>query len=244
MTLTRKWSLLAVVIILGILAAGWFLMVAPKRSHAAELKQRTLTQEQENARLQEKISMLQSQEKDLPKERARLAVIGRQVPNNPALPALIRNLSSAANQVGVTITSMAPALPTPVVEAAAPVAPVAPATTSTTGGTSGSDATATPAAAPVAPAPSLYQVPLTLGVTGSYFELEQFISRLEGLKRSFLVTGFTVGQATSGGTSTGTEETTSAKGDLTLNLQGRVFLTPPAAPAAPTTPVAAATSGQ
>jgi Tfp pilus assembly protein PilO len=240
MTLTRKWSLLAVVLILGILAAGWFLMVAPKRSHAAELKQQTLTQEQANAQLQQKISMLQSQQKDLPKERARLAVIGRQVPNNPALPALIRSLSSAANQVGVTITSMAPALPVPVVAATAPVALVAPAPT----GKTTTDAAATPAAAPVAPAPTLYQVPLTLGVTGSYFELEQFISRLEGLKRSFLVTGFTVGQATSGGTSAGTGDTASAKGELTLNLQGRVFLTPPAAAAAPTTPVAPATSGQ
>ena len=31
-------------------------------------------------------------------------------------------------------------------------------------------------------------------MTGSYFELEQFLNKLEGLKRSFLVTGFTLGR--------------------------------------------------
>ena len=45
---------------------------------------------------------------------------------------------------------------------------------------------------------TLYQVPLTVNVTGSYFELEQFLNKLENLRRSFLVSGFTLGPSASG----------------------------------------------
>jgi hypothetical protein len=99
---------------------------------------------------------------------------------------------------------------------------------------------AAPGAVAAAPAPAaaaaatdaLYQVPLTMNVTGSYFELEQYVSKLEGLKRSFLVTGFNVGPATIAN---------APEGALTITLSGRVFLTQPVAPAA-VTPVAPATS--
>ena len=37
MTETRKWSAGAVVLIVAIVAAGWFLLVSPKRSDAADL---------------------------------------------------------------------------------------------------------------------------------------------------------------------------------------------------------------
>ena len=85
------------------------------------------------------------------------------------------------------------------------------------------------------PETALYQVPLTLNVTGSYFELEQFVNKLEGLKRSLLVTGFTLGAPKAGDT---------APGSLGLTLEARVFLAPPAAAtASTTTPVAPATAG-
>ena len=38
MSMTRRWSLLTAVVIVGILAAGWFLLVSPKRSDAADLR--------------------------------------------------------------------------------------------------------------------------------------------------------------------------------------------------------------
>jgi hypothetical protein len=141
----------------------------------------------------------------------------------------------------------------PVALAAPVTAPVAPTTTTDTSSTeststeeSGSpaDSAAPASAAPTAPAAQpalLYQVPLTLNVTGSYFELEQFINKLEGFKRSLLVTGFTVGEPSS---------PDAAEGDLGLVLTGRVFMSPPVADAAATTPIqptttaATATAGQ
>jgi hypothetical protein len=69
---------------------------------------------------------------------------------------------------------------------------------------------------------------MTVNVTGSYFELEHFVSRLENVKRSFLVSGFTLTE--------GTGENAVA-GDLTIVLNGRVFLTQET-PATTTSPVA------
>lgn len=268
MSVTRKWSLMAAVLVVAIVAGGWFLLVSPKRSDAAALRADTVTQDEANDRLLQQLEVLKAQQADLPRQRARLAVLGTQIPDNPALPTLIRDLTKAGRKVGVSIDTMAPAVPVPVV-AAVPVTPVAvvPEATEATGSTeeAGStatdgtaaadgtptDGTATDGTAPVVPvappAPTLFQVPLTLNVTGSYFELEQFINKLEGLKRSFLVTGFTVAQTQAAASDGSASESGGpAPGDLTLALQGRVFLSPEAALAATTlpTPAVSTATGQ
>lgn len=217
MSVTRKWSLLAALLALVVLAAGWFLLVSPKRSEAAGLREQTASQQDANARLVQQLEVLKAQQAELPQQRAKLAVMRTQIPDNPALPTLIRDLTAAGRTVGVSIDTMAPAVPVPLA-AAQPLVPVA-TTTDSTGAT-----TTTPAAPP---APALFQVPLTLDVTGSYFELEQFINKLESLKRSFLVSGFTLAPAAGGGSTDGSAEAGApARGDLTLALQGRVFLSP------------------
>ncbi|HET7736644.1 MAG TPA: type 4a pilus biogenesis protein PilO [Nocardioidaceae bacterium] len=238
MSVTRKWSLLAAVLALAILVAGWFLLIAPKRSEASGLREQAATQQDANARLLQQLAVLKAQQAELPEQRAKLAVMRTQIPDNPALPTLIRDLTAAGRKVGVSIDTMAPS--TPAAVAVAQPAPVSTGTTTASGGT----ASGGTAAAPVA-GPALFQVPLALNVTGSYFELEQFINKLEGLKRSFLVTGFSLtpaGEGTTGSASTGGP----APGDLTLALQGRVYLAP--APAAATatqpTPAASPATGQ
>jgi type IV pilus assembly protein PilO len=234
MTLTRKWSLLAAVLVLAIVAGGWFLLIAPKRSEAADLHRQADGVAQDNARLVQKLEMLKAQQAELPSQRALLARFRTQVPNNPALPSLIRDLTSAGRKVGVSIDAMSPQPPTPVV-LAEPAAPVVAESTTPSDSTSSTGSTEPPApVAPPAP-PSLYQVPLTLDVTGSYFELEQFVSRLENLSRSYRVTGFTLAQPSS---------TDATAGDLTLTLQGRVFLAPTDVAPTQTTPVASATAGK
>ena len=273
MSVTRKWSALAVVLVLAILAAGWFLLVSPKRGEAADLQQQAADQQSANAKLVSELNELKQQQAELPQQRAELAVMRKQIPDNPALPTLIRNLTEAGRKVGVSINTMAPAVPVAVVTPAAttPVASTSTSTTSTSSSdssssssstTSSSDSSSTGSSStgsssttgtttpttPTTAAPTLYQVPLTLAVSGSYFELEQFVNKLEGLRRSFLVSGFTLAPATgdqaAGGTTT--DAAAPAAGDLTLSLQGRVFIAPPAAATAttPTTPAASSASGQ
>lgn len=237
MTVTRKWTLLAAVLAVAVLVGGWFLLVAPKRSEAAALRGDVASQERANADLEQEIQQLQAQQAELPKQRALLATLQKQIPDNPALPTLVRNLTAASRKVGAQIDSLQPTLPEPAVALqAAPAAATSSASTSSAD--AGSDGTATTSGSTTTvaqpPAPSLYRVPLTVKVTGSYFELEQFVNRLEGLKRSFLVTGFTIGEADS-------EQAT--PGDITIELKGRVFLSPPVSAATTTTtPVATGTA--
>jgi len=241
MTATRKWSLLATVLVAAIFVAGWFLVIAPKRSEASDLTGQAKSQASANARLETQVQMLMAQQEDLPKQRATLAVLRKQIPDNPALPTLVRNLTSAGRKTGVSIDSLAPTLPVAMVSATQPVAPTATTQTSSDSTTESESESQTPApaAAPVAPpAPSLFQVPLKVVTVGSYFELEQFVNRLEGLRRSFQVTGFTVESAES--------VDGESAGDLKLTLDGRVFLAPPVSTTTPpiTTPVASAPAAQ
>jgi Tfp pilus assembly protein PilO len=226
MTDIRKWSAGAAVLAIAIFAAGWFLLVAPKHHATADLKAQAASQEAANALLLQKLQVLQAQQQDLPQQQAKLATLHTRIPDNPALPSLIRDLTAAGQKVGVSIDSMAPAAPVAVTAAANTLAPAAPAAPST----------GTPAVSS-----TLFQVPLALQVTGSYFEIEQYLNKLEGLKRSLLITGFTLGAAqasSSTAPSAGSSGTPTVTSDLTVTLTGRVFLSQEAAPTT-TTPVAA-----
>jgi Tfp pilus assembly protein PilO len=215
----RKLSAGAVVLILAVLAGGWFLLVAPKHHSTSALESQATSQESKNASLLQQLQVLQAQQQDLPQQEAKLADLRTRIPNNPALPTLIRDLTAAATKVGISLDSLAPAAPVSVV--AAPEAVTA------------APSTAGAAAA----APALFQVPLTLKVTGSYFAIEQYLNRLEGLKRSLMVTGFTL---TPGAGDTTSATATAATGsDLTVTLTGRVFLSQAAAPTT-STPIAPA----
>lgn len=229
MTVTRKWTLLAAVLVVAIVAAGWFLLVSPKRSEAAALRADAASREDANARLEQQIQVLQAQQLELPKQRAELATMRKQIPDNPALPSLVRDLTKAGRDTGATIDSLAPSVPEAALDPQAVTAPVTTGTESSASDTTGStDTSETPATTttPVPPPVTLYRVPLTVQVSGSYFELEQFVNRLEGLRRSFLVTGFTIGEV---------EGAEAVAGDLTLELKGRVFLSPPASATQDTT---------
>jgi Tfp pilus assembly protein PilO len=219
-TRTRQWSVGTALLVVLMLVAGWFLLISPKRSEAADLQAQTTAQMAQNASLQNQIAVLQSQAKNLPAQQAELAAIRQHLPDNPALPGLVRSLTDAATKSGVTLVSLAPSTPS-----AAPAAKTTTPSGTTTAPATGTGQSAAAAAAAAAGA-TLTMVPITVTVTGSYYDTELFLNKVEGLTRSFLVTGFTVAPAQSQGSS--------ATGDLTTVIQGRVFYTPAAA-AAPTT---------
>jgi len=243
MSMTRRWSLLTAVLIVGILAASWFLLVSPKRSDASALSAKATEQQASNDALVQQLNQLKAQSLDLPKQKAKLAVMRKQIPDNPALPTLIRDLTAAGKRVGVTVVSMKPGPPVAAAVTVPVAAPVPPAggTTSTaadTTSTTASGATPTAVAPVVAP---LYLVPLQIDITGSYFEVEQFINKLEGIQRSFLLTGFILKTGSGAATTTTTATTTTGTTDgLTLSLTGQVFLAPHVASSTPAAaPVAA-----
>lgn len=203
----KKWTALAVVAALVILAGGWFLLVSPKRSNAADLQTQAAEKQRSNLGLQTQLAVLKGQAKDLPKQQAKLAAVAAKIPSDPAMPALVRALNKAASDANVELVSMAPGTPS------------APTTSATT--TAG---TAAGASAGLA-AGSLQQIPVTLNVVGSYFQVAEYLDRLEGLTRAFRVTGFTLAPGANPVKATAGQATADSGKVLTANINGQVFLT-------------------
>ena len=93
----RQWTMLTLISVVVIVAAGWFLVVSKQKHKAAELRTQVTGQQATNAGLQSQVSQLEQQKKGLPAQQALLARAAQRIPDNPALPALIRQLSTAAD---------------------------------------------------------------------------------------------------------------------------------------------------
>jgi type IV pilus assembly protein PilO len=222
MNSTRTWTLGTAVVAVLLLVAGWFLLVSPQRSAAADLRDQVTAQQAANDAIALKTKQLQAQFASLPERQAQLAEIKQQMPDNPALPSLIRDLSSYAESAGVNLDSVAPGTPTAVV-AAAPAA--------------GQPVTAPGAAPGAAATDGLLSIPTTVTAVGSYSELTLYLQKLQSsMRRAFLVN--TVGLAAATGGTGGT-----ATSDLTMTLTGDIFVMKTAdAPAAPAAPAASTTT--
>jgi Tfp pilus assembly protein PilO len=224
MTRARQWSVLTAVACLAVLAVGWFVLVKPQRTHAASLRSQAAQVDQDNQALQAQIAHLRAQAKDLSAQQRKLADIATKVPDSPALPSLIRQLSTASDSAGVNLVSLAPGQPAlvqaPVGGATtAGTTPAAPAGT-TPAATTGAATTGAPAAGGVV----LASIPLQIQVQGSYFNLEQFFAAVEAMPRAMQVTQFSAAPVVPG-TST-TNGPTVAPGTLNVTLTASVFMSP------------------
>jgi Tfp pilus assembly protein PilO len=171
----KQWVALTVVGVLAVVAAGWFLLVSPKRSEASAINEEAAVKLAANAQLKSQLRVLKALAKNQPEQEARLARVAAKIPDNPALPSVIRALTSAADDTSVELVSIAPTTPAPYAGAGAGAAAATAA--------SGTDA---------AVAVPLQQIQLTINVVGGYFQVEQFLDRLEGLSRAMKVTAFTL----------------------------------------------------
>lgn len=163
MTKSRVWSLGASVLAVLMLVASWFLLISPQRSEAASLRDQTTQQEQFNDQIKLKTQELKAQFASLPARQAQLAEIKQEMPENPALPSLVRDLSSYADDAGVVLVSVAPSAPQPL----------------------GSGASSTSAAATTAP---IQQIQTNIVASGSYAELTLYLQKLQSkMRRAILV---------------------------------------------------------
>ena len=211
----KQWIALTVVACLGIMAAGWVLLISPKRGEAAEIRDQAAAQEATNAGLRSKLDVLKAQAKELPKKQADLARVAAKIPDNPGLPALIRALTAASTSAGVEFVSVTPGPPAAVVAAGA-VAPVAPAAGAAP------VAPAAGAPAPAGSAGSLAAIPVAINVAGGYFEVEQFLAAVENLPRAFRVTNLTIAP---GKSPSNKDESTAADGSALLStITGSVYM--------------------
>lgn len=230
MTKTRQWTMLTGVVVLAVLAAGWLMLVSPKRAQATELQAQTEAQVSAAATLRTKLALLQQQAADLPAQRARLAAVQSKIPDSPALPALIRALNAASTASGVEFVSLVPGSPTPVA-VGTPTAPAA--------AEPGTAAGEEPAAgAPAAdPAGTLTAIPVTITVYGGFYEAEQYLAALEDLPRAFRVIGLSLAPGANpvasplAGSGSGSTATDGSR--LVTTITGQVYLAPDRSPDVP-----------
>jgi type IV pilus assembly protein PilO len=210
MTETRKWTLAAVAAGLVLVLAGWFLLIAPKRAEVADIKADTDAQEQTNQQLETDISVLKQQHQDLPDKQAELAQLQTKIPTSAELTSYIQLLQTLAQKSQVSLTSLAPS-------EAAPL-----------GGT------ADPTGA--LPLNTLAAMNLEVVVTGTYFQITDFMNQLETAPRYTLVTGysFAEGDAVATGDAASTDTSTTNTGDpeLTATISARIYEYPTAEAAA------------
>jgi Tfp pilus assembly protein PilO len=208
----KQWVGFTVVGVLVVLAAGWFLLVSPKRSEAADLNAQAASKATANQQLAGQLAILKAQAKELPQQQAKLAAVAAKIPDNPALPALVRALSKAADDAGVELVSMAPSPPAAVAAAAAPAT------------AAGAGVTAARPAVGSSAAGALQSIGLNLNVVGGYFQVEQFLDRLESLGRAFKVTGFTLAPGSNPLKPAAAQGAVDSGSSLTAAVTGQVYM--------------------
>ena len=217
----KQWIALAVVGCLAIVAAGWFLLISPKKAEAEALRTQAAERVTANGVLESQLKVLRTQAKELPKKQADLARISAQIPDNPSLPALIRSVTAASAAAGVELVSITPG---------APVAPVAKAPTAKASAAEPPPAAAqttptTPApATPGAAAGTLTTIPLSLNAVGDYYAVAQLMANLETLPRAMRFMDVALAPGLSPTAPKGSTTTVASGKSLAVTLTGSVFM--------------------
>lgn len=217
----RTWIAGTVVLSLVLVAAGWFLLIAPKRAEAADLREETVAAQGRNAQLEVRIAELKEQFAQLPQRKAELAAIRTAMPQDAELATLTRDLQRLAGDAGVTLMTITPGELTAVVPTGAVVAtaPAAEAGQGQEPATTDGAAAAAPATVPA----GLSQVPLTISVVGSFDKSNSFLEKVQAeLDRDYLVDTLNVVAEEPAEADAGKPAV--VNGDVTMTLTGRVFV--------------------
>jgi Tfp pilus assembly protein PilO len=226
----KGWRIGGIAAAAVLLVVGWFLVVSPQRTAAADLRAQAVEAQGRNESLQARINLLRKQSADVPKKLADIKAYAASIPSTPGLPDFLREVQAVATKTGVTVDSVDTSLPTAVLAIVS--TPPAPVPTST------SAVVAAPVAPPrPAPVPGLQQINVTISAGGSYAGLTTFVRSLEEITRVYLMTSISMDKDTAATDS-------KVANPLTLKITGSIFVSASASSAggAPTPPTVATTS--
>ena len=105
-TLAHRWYAGAAAASVGVLAAGYFLLVSPQQSSASDISAQAANAEQANVAAQRQVDALKAQYQDLPALESQVAVIRTRLPQTPEEPTLLRSISALAKSSGVKLASI------------------------------------------------------------------------------------------------------------------------------------------
>lgn len=172
--MNRRVILIAVGAAILILIGWYVLLWSPAQTEIDEARQRTETAESQEQALQAQINRLRDVQRSEPLRRAQLETLRTAIPDTPNLGQFILDVNDAASRSGIRFISISPSEP----RASAAGAAAAPTTTTTAAG--GGTATTTPAA-PTAALPA--EIGLTFQISGGYYQVLDFLNRLDRMPR-------------------------------------------------------------
>lgn len=197
--MTRRAPLLAAIAAVVLALAMWFLLFAPEREEQSILRDEIseLVARQNAQRLQ--IARLEEIKANELDVRADIARLEQYIPDGAAQPSAIRQLQLVADAAGLDITSVSFAQPI-----AVPGVP-----------------------APPVPDTVLASVPVTIVVEGGYFQVADFLRRVEAeMPRALLVDSITITEA----------QQPARFPTLSVNMATRLFTVVPSSAVAPAVP--------
>lgn len=200
----RTQGILAGVGFLLLVVLWFFVGFRPQQDRINELRDQQETTEDEISQLQAELARLEELQRMEPQLRAQAARLQDALPSDPRLPDFILQVQEAANLAGIDFLSISPSLP---------------ADFTPPGGEGG--------------AANLQAISVSIQTTGRFFELEDFIIRLENLARVVRINTF----ALSPGGATEGQDVAGGSPTLSVTFQMQMFLST-AAPvsASPTEP--------
>lgn len=202
MNRSRLWIIGSVLVIMALIALGWFVGISPKLTEANQADTERQSIETVNAAHAATLAKLEVLDEQLPDLEETLAELRKALPDDAAISTLLGQLNSIAEQNGVQLTSFTAEAPAEF--AAAVPQPVS----SDPGGTNPAAETeptaAVPAAAvaPVSAGSSEFiTIPVNVTITGAALGVAGFIESLQFGDRLVLVTDLQITTDASGGTS-------------------------------------------
>jgi Tfp pilus assembly protein PilO len=170
---SRRPLLIGVAAALGLLVFWFLFLWSPQGSKITKAKERAAQAESERQELQLRIARLKSLQQAEPQKRAQLESLRVAIPDEPNLAQFILDANTAANTSGIEFLSISPSPPS---SGTGPSAP---------GSTPPPTTPATPAAPAAGARPAV--ISLQLSVSGGYFQVVDFVNRLNGLSRLVVV---------------------------------------------------------
>ena len=170
---SRDRIVIMVVLALGALVAGWFLVISPKRSQASSLSTQITSERSQLSAAQQQVAAGMSARKAFAGQYAELAKLGEAVPPDDDVPSLIYQVQNAAQSSHVSFRGLQ-------------LTGGGSSSSSSSSSSSGSSSTSGSAtASQLPPGASVGQAGLpteqfTITLSGNYFDLSSFFNKLEG----------------------------------------------------------------
>lgn len=231
-TKTGGWIAGTVIVSLLLGVAGWFLLISPTFAAASETRTEAEAQVAQNDLTRSRISELKAQFEQIDTLTAELEGLQAQIPTTAELAEYRRQVAASAATHSVTVVALQTSNPTAVTPPAAP-APAADAPTEE-GAAAPADGAATPPATadPAAVQASLYAIPVTIDVLGSYPNVLAFLADLQSAAPRLLAVETVTATAQQAAEAGGGKPAT-VPGDLGVVVSGYLFALPDTAPVVP-----------